>query len=61
VDPIFAAELRTSPTPFIVLMGIGFAIGIGGHLYGSRFIVAIGIVLIFLATLALPLALNVFN
>jgi hypothetical protein len=61
VELFFAAEFRTSPTPFIVLMGIGFLIGIGGHLYGSRFIVAIGITLIFLATLLLPLTLNVLN
>jgi hypothetical protein len=60
VDPILA-DLRTSPTPFIVLMGIGFLIGIGGHLYGSRFIVAIGVMLIFLATLLLPLTLNLLN
>jgi hypothetical protein len=37
----------------------GFAIGILGHMFRSRWLVAIGILLIFLAALALPLALNV--
>jgi hypothetical protein len=36
----------------------GFAIAIFGHLFRSRWLVAIGIILIFLASLALPLALN---
>ena len=37
----------------------GFAIGIFGHMFRARWLVAIGIILIFLAALALPLALNV--
>ena len=37
----------------------GFVIGILGHLFRSRWLVAIGITLIFLGALALPLALNV--
>jgi hypothetical protein len=45
--------------PYVSLMIAGFAIGILGHMFRSRWLVAIGILLIFLAALALPLALNV--
>jgi hypothetical protein len=45
--------------PYVSLMIAGFAIGIFGHMFRSRWLVAIGILLIFLAALALPLALNV--
>jgi hypothetical protein len=40
-------------------MLVGFALGAFGYLYGSRFIVAIGIGAIFLATLLIPLLLSV--
>jgi len=55
------ADLRTSPDPYIALMLGGFAVGVFGYLYGSRFVVAVGIVMIFFATLFLPFALNVSN
>jgi hypothetical protein len=58
---VLADSFRTSPNPFIALMMAGFAIGIFGYLYGSRFIVGIGVALVFLATLLIPLALNVSN
>jgi hypothetical protein len=45
------------PLPFIALMALGFAIGVGGHLYHSRAAVATGIGMIFVATLLLPLGL----
>ena len=32
-----------------------------GHLYGSRFLVGFGIALVFVATLVLPLAINLAN
>jgi hypothetical protein len=56
---VLGDSFRTSPTPFIVLMLVGFALGAFGYLYGSRFIVAIGIGAIFLATLLIPLLLSV--
>jgi hypothetical protein len=55
------ADLRTSPDPYVAMMLAGFAVGVFGYLYGSRFIVGIGVALIFLSTLLLPLALNVFG
>jgi hypothetical protein len=51
------AAFAPSPVPFIVLMGVGFLIGVGGHVYGSRAAIATGIGLVFIATLLLPLAL----
>ena len=45
-----------SPLPFVVLMTLGFVIGVTGHVYRSRPLVATGIGLIFIATLLLPLA-----
>ena len=39
-------------------MLIGFAVGILGHLSSSRWLVAAGIVLIFLGAFLFPLALN---
>jgi hypothetical protein len=47
-----------SPLPFITLMGIGFLVGVVGHVYRSRPLVATGIGLVFIATLLLPLALD---
>ena len=45
-----------SPVPFIALMAIGFLVGVVGHVYRSRSLVATGIGLVFIATLLLPLA-----
>jgi hypothetical protein len=45
-----------SPLPFIVLMALGFVVGVAGHVYRSRSLVATGIGLILIATLLLPLA-----
>ena len=49
--PVFDPD----PLPFIVLMGVGFVIGIGGHIYKSKTAIAAGIGMIFVATLLLPL------
>jgi hypothetical protein len=45
-----------SPVPFIVLMALGFVVGVAGHVYRSRPAVVAGIGLIVIATLLLPLA-----
>jgi hypothetical protein len=58
---LLVASFRTSPNPFVALMLIGFGVGIFGYLYGSRFIVAVGVGIVFLATLLIPLALNVYR
>lgn len=41
------------------MMVAGFIIGTAGHLFRSRWLVVIGITLVFLATLLFPLALNI--
>jgi hypothetical protein len=51
------AAFEPSPLPFVALMGLGFVVGVAGHLYGSRAAVAAGIGMIFVATLLLPLGL----
>jgi hypothetical protein len=56
--PPFADLLPHSPGPYIVLMLAGFAIGILGHLTAAKWLVAAGVILIFLGTLLLPLVAN---
>jgi hypothetical protein len=58
LDPSSLALLPHSGTPYFVLLGAGFAIGILGHMAGSRRLVAVGIALIALGAFLLPLALN---
>jgi hypothetical protein len=47
-----------SPGPYIALMLIGFAIGILGHLTRAKWLIASGVILIFLGALLFPLAAN---
>jgi hypothetical protein len=54
----FAALLPTDPDAYIALMLAGFAVGILGHLSGAKWLVAAGIVLIFLGALLFPLVAN---
>lgn len=53
-----AALLPHSASPYIALVLTGFVIGIFGHLSSSRWLVIVGISLIFLGALLFPLALN---
>lgn len=53
-----AALLPHSAGPYIALVLIGFGVSIVGHLSSSRWLVATGIVLIFLGAFLFPLALN---
>jgi cyanate permease len=56
-----AAILPEDDTPYLVLMVGGFVVGIAGHLFRSRLLIVVGIVMIFLATLLLPIALDLFG
>ena len=56
--PPLAALLPLSPTPYITLMLVGFAIGILGHLTRARWLVAAGVILIFLGALLFPFVAN---
>jgi hypothetical protein len=55
IAPI-ADLLPRSIGPYMSLMMLGFLVGTLGHLTRSRWLVAIGVMLIFLATTAFPLA-----
>jgi uncharacterized membrane protein len=54
-----AELLPRSPTPYITLMLVGFALGILGHLTRARWLVAAGVALIFLGALLFPFLANV--
>ncbi len=57
--PLPLAELFPhSPGPYIALMLAGFAIGILGHVFRVRWMIAAGVMLIFLGALLFPLAAN---
>ena len=51
-----ASALPDTITPYLLLMLGGFVVGAAGNLYKSKFVVAVGILMIFAATLLLPLA-----
>ena len=53
-----AGILPQSTGPYVALMIAGFAVGLLGHLSRSRWLITIGIVIIFCAALVFPLALN---
>ena len=55
VAPV-AELLPRSIGPYVSLMMLGFLVGIAGHMTRSRWLVAIGVLMIFLATLVFPLA-----
>jgi hypothetical protein len=59
--PDQSGDFEVSPTFLIVLLALGFLIGTFGHIIRSRTMVAVGIVLVFAATVLLPIALNVSN
>jgi hypothetical protein len=50
---------QLSPSAYIALMGIGFVVGIAGHVVHSKVLVAAGVLMIFLATVLLPLTAHV--
>lgn len=57
--PPLATLLPHSPTPYITLMLVGFAVGILGHLTRARWLIAAGVILIFLGALLFPFLANV--
>jgi hypothetical protein len=56
--PDQSGGFRVSPTFFVLLFGIGFVVGIAGHLAKSRLLVALGILIVFAATVFIPIALQ---
>jgi hypothetical protein len=59
--PDQGGDFEVSPTFLIVLLALGFAIGTVGHILKSRTLVAAGVILVFAATVFIPIALNVSN
>lgn len=51
-----SGDFQVSPRFFLVLLGLGFLIGTLGHIVKSRTLVAAGVLLIFAATVFLPIA-----
>ena len=49
---------RVSPTAFIVIFGLGFVVATIGHVVKSRALVAAGLLMVFLATVLVPIALH---
>lgn len=56
--PPLAALLPHSAGPYIALTLAGMAIGALGHLLGARWLVATGVILVFLGALLFPLAVS---
>jgi sulfite exporter TauE/SafE len=56
--PPLAALLPQTIGPYAALMVIGFVVGILGHLTSARWLVAAGVILIFLGAFLFPLAVN---
>jgi hypothetical protein len=56
--PPLADLFPHSPTPYVALMLAGFAFGILGHVFRAKWLVASGVILIFLGALLFPLAAN---
>ena len=54
-----SGDFQVSPRFFLVLLGLGFLIGTVGHIVKSRTLVAAGVLLIFAATIFLPIAYTV--
>lgn len=52
-------EFGADPKPFVFLMAFGFVMAVVGHIVRARVLVAVGIVIVFAATFALPLVTNV--
>jgi hypothetical protein len=53
--------LQADPKPYLILFGAGFLVAVLGHLTRTRFLIALGVIMVFLATLILPLAYALSN
>jgi hypothetical protein len=50
---VLAATETLPAAPVVIFMGLGVLLAIGGHLYGSKSVVAAGLSILFLATAAM--------
>ena len=49
-------EFSPEPGPYIALFGLGFLVAVVGHIASSKTVIALGLMMIFLSTVLLPLA-----
>ena len=56
-----SGDFTQDPKAFLVLILLGFLVGTLGHIYKSKTMIATGIAMIFLATVGIPLFLNLTN
>ncbi len=49
-------EFSPDPEPYLIVFGIGFAIAVVGHIASSKTLIAAGLLMIFMSTVLLPLA-----
>ena len=56
--PPIAAVLPRDIEPYLGMVAAGFAIGVLGHLSRARWLITVGVILIFLGAFLFPLALN---
>jgi hypothetical protein len=61
VDPERFGGVEVSPRAFVAVVASGFLIGVLGHLFQSRPMVAFGIALIFGATVLAPVVLAIVH
>ena len=50
---VLAATETLPAAPVVIFMGLGVLLAIGGHLYGSKSVVAAGLSILFLVTAAM--------
>lgn len=53
--PDSSGDFRVDPNVFLLMFGIGFGLGVLGHLYKSKTMVGAGIALIMLSTILVPI------
>jgi hypothetical protein len=56
--PEQSGDFEVSPGFFIGLFGIGFLLAVSGHVFRSRILVGAGVLMIFLATVLIPIFLH---
>ena len=48
-------DVGTDPKPYVAVFAIGFLIAVFGHLFKVKVMVAAGVLMVFMATVVLPL------
>jgi hypothetical protein len=48
-------DVGTDPKPYVTVFAIGFLLGIVGHIFKVKIVVAVGVLMVFMATVVLPL------